>query len=374
VNHEVFDVLVAGGGPGGSALSFRLARAGCSVALLERTAYGEFRVGESLPPRAVESLARLGVWKAFLQTEPGVVYGVQSAWGSAELDSSSFLNHPFLNGWHVDRSRFDCMLNSAATEAGAHVFRETSARTVERDRQGIWLVEAHSPRGQHHFRARFLVDATGRSGQLCARLGIRRHRIDRMVGIAALCPEPVEQDILPSLIEAHPLGWWYSAGFPSGGAIAIFFTDSDLCARRGLAGRDGWSRILNQTQHTRQRLSGCSFSAKPGVFPAGTHRLDRSAGDGWLAIGDAAVGRDPLSSSGIDFALASAERAYQVVQALASGASEPADLYNTELRHDFAVYLSQRHAYYMMEDRWPNSPFWLRRRFGISRATLSLGP
>jgi len=364
VNYELFDVLVVGGGPAGSALSLRLARAGCSVALLERTGYGEFRVGESLPPSAVPRLVRLGVWEAFLQTQPAAVYGVQSAWGSADLDSSSFLTHPYLNGWHVDRSRFDGMLSASAADAGTHVFNRTTACTVQRDRQGTWSVEAASPRGEIHLRARFLVDASGRSGRLCTRLGVRRHSVDRMVGIAVTCSELCSDDVLPSLIEARPLGWWYSAGLPSGSgrAIVVFFTDSDICARGGFAGSDGWRRLLDESQHTRHRLKGCLFSAKARVFPSGTHALDRATGDLWVAIGDALTGRDPLSSSGIDFALASAERANELLHALANGASDSARAYNAGVQSDFANYLAQRSAYYALEDRWQDSPFWQRRQ------------
>lgn len=361
MSREVFDVLVVGGGPGGSALSLLLARAGCSVALLERTAYGGFRVGESLPPLAAERLARLGIWEAFLETEPEAVYGVQSAWGSTELESSSFLGLSVPNGWHLDRSRFDGMLSLAAAEAGARVFRDTSARAVSRDRQGIWSVKARSLRGELDFRSRFLVDATGRSGQLCTRLGIRRHRIDRMIGIARLYSQPVGRNVLPSLIEAHPLGWWYSAGLPSGRAVAIFFTDSDLCAHHGLRGTDGWCRLLSETRYTRERLSRWVFLRQARVFPAGTHRLDCAAGEGWLAIGDAVIGRDPLSSSGIDFALASAERACQMIKTLAAGACKSV-AYDADVRRDYAAYLHQRQAYYAMEERWPDSPFWQRRR------------
>jgi flavin-dependent dehydrogenase len=374
VNPDVFDVLVAGGGPAGSALSLRLARAGCSVALLERTGYREFRVGESLPPQAATRLVRLGVWEAFLQTKPAAVYGVQSAWGSAELDSSSFLAHPFLNGWHVDRSRLDAMLSAAAAEAGTHVFSGTSVGTVLRDSQGTWSVEAASPRGHIRLRARFVVDATGRSGRLRSRLGVERRSVDRMVGIAVNCSELRSEDILSSLIEARPLGWWYSAGLPTGGSIAIFFTDSDLCARNGFAGAERWRGLLDESQHTRRRLEGCLFLTRPQVFPAGTHRLDRAAGHFWTAIGDALIGRDPLSSSGIDFALASADRAYALLCALANRGSDCTEACNAEVRSDFATYLSQRSAYYAMEDRWPDSPFWQRRQMSTSCDAVTLRP
>ena len=149
------------------------------------------------------------------------MYGVQSAWGTGGLDSSSFLAHPLLNGWHLDRPRFDTMLTLAAEGAGARVFRRTCARDIE-FRAGEWSVSA----GELRIYAGFLVDATGRRARLCQRMGIGRRQPDRLIG-------------LPSRIESHALGWWYSASLPNGGAIAIFFTDSDICVRNRLTASSG---------------------------------------------------------------------------------------------------------------------------------------
>ena len=362
MNHTAADVLVVGAGPAGAALSLRLSRVGCSVVLLERSVFEEFRVGESLPPAAAARLQRLGVWEAFLKTCPAPVHGVQSAWGTEELDSSSFLGDPLLNGWHLDRPLFDAMLTSAAEYAGARVFRHTCARDIEPP-GSHWSVTASSREGELRIHSRFLVDATGRSACLCQRIGIGRLRSDRLIGIAAIFPETSSREALPSRIESHPLGWWYSAGLPDGRAIAIFFTDSDLSARHGLTRPAALSRLLKDAPHTNERLDAYVPTRSLQVFPAASHRLDRAAGDSWLAIGDAAIGRDPLSSSGIDFALASAERASSVLCALADGGDESINAYNTEVRADFAAYLRQHRAYYAMERRWPNSPFWRRRHF-----------
>ena len=44
------DVLVIGGGPGGSTLSTLLARRGWRVTMLEKTSHPRFHIGESLLP------------------------------------------------------------------------------------------------------------------------------------------------------------------------------------------------------------------------------------------------------------------------------------------------------------------------------------
>jgi len=367
MNVGSFDVLVVGGGPAGCALGLHLARAGCSVAVLERTDYADFRAGESLPPNGVPRLARLGIWESFLKTKPLPVYGVQSAWGTTQLESSSFLSNPSLNGWHLDRPRFDAMLSSAAEEAGAHIFRQAHAHVIARTPRNTWAITAGSPSGELRVCSSFIVDATGRSAAVSRKMGIPHFSVDRMVGISQLHTTEAFADELPSLIETHPAGWWYSAGLPGGRVIAIFFTDSDLCARHHLTRPSPWRQVLSETHHTKERLMQCAASASLQVFPASSRSLRSAAGNSWLAIGDAVIGRDPLSSSGIDFALASAERAFSLLCRMAGGDGSCADTYNAQVRADFAAYLDQRSTFYCLERRWSDSLFWRRRHFDEAR-------
>jgi flavin-dependent dehydrogenase len=370
---NLVDVIVVGGGPAGAALTLRLARAGCQVVLLERTAYDSFRPGESLAPSAASALVQLGIWEPFLATNPEPAYGVLSAWGSGALESSSFLSHPQQQGWQLDRSRFDAMLSSSAQAAGARVVRQATARSVERSPEGGWLIKAGSKDGELELRARFLVDATGRAARVCRQLGNERERVDGLLGVCRIfaCPK---SEPMPLLIEAQPLGWWYSAALPGARCVATFFTDADICRERGFARSEAWSTLLAQSHHTQQRLAGRAPLSPAKVFNASSHCLSAAAGEGWLAVGDALVARDPLSSSGIDFALASAERAFVLLLRLARGESEAAQAFNAQVRRDFAVYLQRRHAYYALEGRWPQSPFWERRSMSSSESDSSSAP
>src|SRR5215510_12331703 len=98
------------------------------------------------------------------------------------------------------------------------------------------------------------------------------------------------------------------------------------------------------------------------VRTARTQRLDRPTGAGWLAVGDAAISFDPLSSEGISKGLEWGRKAAAVAAALCRGDASAAETYQDEIGRTFADYLVTRYRYYAAEKRWPEATFWARRR------------
>lgn len=84
------------------------------------------------------------------------------------------------------------------------------------------------------------------------------------------------------------------------------------------------------------------------VAPADSGWTTPSAGEGWVAIGDAAMSFDPLASRGLHHALVGAREA---VFGLDSGAGS------------FEKYLQEKSRYYGSERRFQGEEFWQRRRF-----------
>lgn len=157
-------------------------------------------------------------------------------------------------------------------------------------------------------------------------------------------------------------GWWYSARLPEGRTVVAFMTDTDVLRASHLHERESWLERLSRTRPTRLRTAGATLVHGPTVCPAHSQMLDPVAGEGWIAAGDAAVGFDPLSSMGIGYAINSGIQAARVAASTLAGNAEHARLYASDVEQHYRSYLARRQAYYQIEKRWPQSPFWARRQ------------
>lgn len=365
------DVLVVGGGPAGAATAATLRRdAGLGVVVAERSDYGGQRVGETLSPGARPLLDHLGAWPAFERAGHLPAYGNAAAWGGGEVRERDFLMTPLGAGWHLDRRRFDADLAAAAEARGAEVWRSTRLVSLERAAGG-WRAGLAGPAGLAQLETRFVVDASGKSQSVARRLGAGRELFDRLVALAIELPAPAEADTF-TLVEACRHGWFYSSCLPGPAGpvwFAALMTDGDLARREGLARPEGFRAALAEAPRTTERLgAGALAEAVQRLKPVAAHaaRLATSAGEGWLAVGDAAASYDPLSSSGIARALDAGIGAGIAVRRHLEG--DGAAIGQLLARQDafYRQYLATWTRYYQIEQRWPDAPFWRRRQTAVS--------
>lgn len=356
----MIDVAVVGGGPAGcaAALALRSHAPGLTAAVLEASDYAEPRIGETLPPPAAGLLARLGVWDAFQAQGHRPAYGTSAAWGDARPHDHDFFGAVHSVGWHLDRAAFDAMLASACVGRGVSVSRGTRVAGAARV-DGGWRLDLDGAPPLH---ARFVMDATGSSASFARRYGGARARVlDRLAGFVRFFREarPSEPG---TRVEAFADGWWYTAALPGGLRVAACMADSDLARPLRLDEERGWLDALDRSPLTRALLEGAEPCGPPLVRAARTRHLDSPAGDGWLAVGDAASVFDPLSSQGVLKALRSGIfAAYAAGDLLTRGDERGMRRYEHFIRQEFAGYLRARSRYYAEERRWPDREFWRRR-------------
>jgi flavin-dependent dehydrogenase len=355
------DVAVVGAGPAGAAAALTLTRAGFDVALLEASEFERPRLGETLPPSARPVLDRLGLGRDVAATASTPSFGNQSAWGSQELAASPFIVSPYGNGSHLDRQRFDSVLAGAAAGAGARLLKGVRVAACAPALEGGWCLTLGGGAPVGAMTAKAVVDATGRRAGLARSLGAGRRVRDRLVG-AAVQYRGGSVHGGYTLVEAVRDGWWYSAPLPPDKLIVMLMTDADLCRSGRYADPAAWDKALAQARHTHRRVAGLQPRWRPRVASAASHRLHRTGSPGgWLAAGDAAMGVDPLSGTGLVQALATGELAGRAIGHWLLGRPGPARDYERWLDARFEDYWTTRSAYYALETRWPTAPFWRRR-------------
>ena len=361
------DVALLGGGPAGCATALALAHRGFSVALVERSSYHNLRVGETLPPEVRFPLISLGLWDQFKRNAPFASPGIRCVWGKADVHQSDSIFNPYGTGWHVDRRCFDAMVARTAERAGAYLFTSVSRTSCFESRTGDWEICAVRGGKQSIFHAKFLVDATGRASMLARKRGARRIFYDRLVGVvvffSTLAGNPLGDY---TFVEAVEDGWWYSALLPNSCGVVAYMTDSDLNSRGSDRPIQYWQKQLDKTIHTKALINCCALESGPFILAASSSKLNQLSDRNWMAVGDAAVAFDPLSSQGVYKALESGIRAARAIENYFGGDGTALRSYAAEMEESFNHYLLMRNKYYGLERRWPHSTFWRRRWLGSS--------
>ena len=339
------DVGIIGAGPAGSACAIYLARAGLKVALFERETFPRFRIGESLLPLNVPILKELGLEeemeRRFIRKYAA---NFSDRWGARQsrYPFAGAINkeHPY--AYEVERAEFDQMLLDQARAEGVDVYMPWNVREVLfTDGQAVGLrAESADKSAQLTVNCRMLVDASGRSAFLGARLGFKRE-IDFSSRSAfyshfdGVYRDPGERagDIQ---IVAFPHGWFWMIPFKTGNtSVGMVVTDDYLKQRGRIAAaaagaHDGSNQaVTGSADSTNDAFLWHTIEATPFVaermrgatqkFPARSianfsYRMEHYAGPGYVMLGDAGAFLDPVFSSGVFLTMKSAQVASKAIQ------------------------------------------------------------
>ncbi|HEB28991.1 MAG TPA: NAD(P)/FAD-dependent oxidoreductase [Porticoccus sp.] len=315
------DVLVIGGGPAGSTISTKLAEKGWNVVQLEKEHHPRFHIGESLLPMNVPILEELGVLdqveeigiRKYGAEFDSMYHGRMSLYyfGKA-LDT----NHPY--AYEVKREQFDEILFRNATKKGVDTregikvievttHADNSSTIVGKDKQG----------NLHTFKARFLVDASGRDTFLSSKLGIKRRNKDH--NSAALFGHFNNVERREGLDEGNITLSWFEHGW----FWMIPFKDGEMsvgavCWPYYLASRKvDPEQFLYDTiamcPPVAERMKNAELVTKVSATGNYSYKSDHMVGNGYIMVGDAFAFVDPVFSSGVLLGMTSGLEGAKVV-------------------------------------------------------------
>lgn len=355
INRSILDVLVIGLGPAGIATAIVLNNYGLKVKAVDKIRTTAFKIGESLSPDAEKVLKELGLSTSFLAEHHLPSFGNQSSWGQEGLSYTDFIRHPNAKGWHLNRIRFDQHLLAHASKVGVECLTSAHVAMINKNEEE-W---SYQLRNGEQGRARFVVDASGRSNWLSRRLNAHKVWEDQQMALLAWMKSPIEVQDSSSLIEAMPDGWWYSAVLPGQYLVTAFFTDY----KKEHSPDVYWKQYFESSRYTKSRAStgGYQIVTTPAWADASSGYLPNMYGEGWVVVGDAALCYDPLAAHGITMALVSGRDAGYAIAANLSGDTAALQNYQEKLKGAYAQYAFQRGQLYFQEKRWPDAPYWRNR-------------
>jgi geranylgeranyl reductase family protein len=303
-------VAIVGAGPAGSAAAIELARAGATVDLYEKASWPRAKTcGDGLTPASVAQLAELGLT---LPSAPQLETTLIS--GPSEVAVRAGWPAGFPPGTTLERRRFDELLVTAATSAGARFADRTTVRSID------------------ELRADAVLLADGATGGLAHKRGFPPFR-SRLVALRGYVD--VEDDV-PAEYAVHyarALTPGYAWLFPVGPrrfnvGLAV---DARTAARAGGDVRAMLRDWLRSSRFAREAIGDASqvVDVTGGVIPSGR---GRRYAEGVFLVGDAAGVADPLSAEGVSQALTTGRAAAAALIAASGNVAVAGAAYEAGLR------------------------------------------
>jgi flavin-dependent dehydrogenase len=317
------DVLVIGGGPAGSTIATLLSRRGWNVVLLEKDRHPRFHIGESLLPRNMPLLEQLGVMPEIERIgvlKRAVDLTLPTSDERVTLNFSQAFDATYPTAFQVKRAEFDHVLLKNCAANGTRVLEGVEAQDVTFTPDGMVDVAGVDESGDgRRWRARFLVDASGRQTFMADRLQLKAR--NRRHNSAAVFAHLTGVDRRPGEDAGNISLYWFEHGWfwliplrdgiTSVGAVV---TPAYLKTRT-TALEQFFLDTVAQCRPLAGRMRSAALASP--VTATGNYSYFSTAmfGDRFLMVGDAYAFIDPVFSTGVYLAMYGATSGADAVDA-----------------------------------------------------------
>ncbi|GAA3854483.1 hypothetical protein GCM10022243_20000 [Saccharothrix violaceirubra] len=370
-----FDVIVIGGGPGGSMASTLLADSGKRVVLFEATEFPRYHIGESLLSGTADLLKKIGALEKLERDGYIKKYGVEWVWGEHRQPWKVYfkdaLAMPYDYGYQVERGAFDKMLLDNAREHGVDARERHRVTDFGREPDGTsWVAYRAADGAEGRVTARWIVDASGQGGTVTKRLHERswdpylKNMAVWTYWRDAKRPEGIDHGntFLPTFGD----GWWWFIPLRDGITSVGVVVDRETMRTRQESDLEAYYlEAVARTPEIADRLANAERTDELHIQRDWSYIYDKFAGDGYIAVGDAACFIDPLFSTGVHLAMLAGFLAAVTVNTVLDkpelDRAEVLAFYEKNYRAEFARLRAQVYFLYGGHGGTKDSYFWHAR-------------
>jgi len=356
------DVVIVGKGIAAMVLAFLLKQKGIDHIILDRKAKPKhFDLAETLPPSALPLLQSIGLLKLFEKHSIRKTYGYHSLWGSNRLLSHNFYFHqPFKYGLKINKKEMIHQLQQLNQSPECQY--EQSIKLKE-ESEGV-TISFNQDGEEKTIYSKMIIDATGRNRAILKLLQIPNLEFDDTLSFSCHLPKKKHPDLKHDVfVESFKEGWGLVSGLGETYNVVSIFSNQQSPVFGPVANYQNWKEILKETKYLKHALSD-NPAIKVTGRQSNSSRPEKISGPFWLAVGDAALAFDPLSSHGVSNAIYTATKA---ADSIGNRLNEENELkleknsfasYHTALIEIFDAYLKSRTKLYQQETRWKSEIYW----------------
>jgi halogenation protein CepH len=304
------NIIVIGGGPGGSTAAALLAKQGFDVLVIEREKFPRYHIGESLVPGIWPIIEELGLREELMRANHTVKEGITLRWGAKREPWSVTFGETgvYPHAFQVERAHFDHMLLRNARRSGAMVLEETSVTEVLFE-DGRCCGVRYATRGGTPVtaRANWVIDASGQTGVLARALDLREYDpVLKNIAIwgyferAEFYTGSREGNIL---IENMPDGWLWVIPLRDGTCSVGWVSPVNVVKASGADLEELIMRRIRESVECARILRNAKRVSALHTCKDWSYRSKCFQGPGFALTGDAAGFVDPLFSTGVFLAM-----------------------------------------------------------------------
>jgi FADH2-dependent halogenase len=333
------DVLIIGGGPGGSAAAMFLLREGIAPVILEQEPFPRFHIGESLTGESAQVLRRLGLENEMAKREYPIKHGVK-VYGTNATNSwyvkvsSRDENWKLYDNitWQVRRSDFDDMMQKEAVNRGATLRRGQAVQALMRDGGGLRGVLVRWPDGTiEEIEAKVTLDCSGQAtflanqkvtgpkymGSYDKQVAFFSH-VKGAIRDSGTSGENAKDNTL--ILYHHKFHWaWFIPVDSETVSIGLVTPRADFLEKKQTPEEFFRHDLFTINPELNRRIPALDLAEKVHVVPNYSYQVRGFCGKGFICLGDSHRFIDPIFSFGVTVTLREAELAAPLIRQYLEG-------------------------------------------------------